>query len=158
VPPRGGFSVAIFEHYLLFSDDLRLKATFQRSGAKLERTLAPKRADLDVSCVVHGRTGIEEGLRRRWITAMDELESLDQSLRIDLGKPRFGLERRQAALDAIEGAAALVGWDDPRVRSLVARIAAHEQRFGAALKPAFEAINAKQPRDPDYEVTGVRCG
>jgi hypothetical protein len=89
---------------------------------------------------------------------MDELEALDQSMHIDLGKPRFGLEQRADALLAVSGVAALVGWDDPRVAPLVARVAAHEQRFTAALRSAFESLDAKKPRDPDYAIAGMRCG
>src|SRR5262249_46812868 len=46
----------------------------------------------------------------------------------------------------------------PRVRGLVARIAAHEQHFGTALKLSLGAIHEKEPRDPGYKVTRTRCG
>jgi hypothetical protein len=157
IAPNGMWSLSLWDVDWLSGDDWLSTVSFRRSGANVVRTVSPKLAETDLACTVHARPAIEKEFMTRWLTAMDELESMDRIVRIDLGKTHFGLERRATAVGAIEGMAALVGWDDPRMRPLVERIAAHEKNFGLATKAALEGWS-KEHATTDLKVNGIRCG
>jgi hypothetical protein len=153
----GAFSLALYEHNMIFADELLATVSFKRSGDALVHAASSKR-DADATCSVHARPAIEEEARRRWIAAMDELEVIDSAVHVDLGKPHFGLEARAPATQAVQALANLVGWDDPRVRALTAHIAAQEARFDVGLKAALDVLGTKNGSDPAYTMVGARCG
>lgn len=157
IAPGGTWSVSLWDVDWLSGDDWLSTVSLRRSGANVVRVVSPKYAEIDLACTVHSRPAIEAELMSRWLSANDEIETMDRIVRVDLGKAEFGLERRKVATEAIEGMAALVGWDDPRVKPLVEKIAAQEKTFGIATKTALETWSKEHP-STDLKVNGIRCG
>lgn len=155
VPPGGSLSLiagaaggAVFE---------RIKLTRGPSGLIVADNTAR------ATCLLADRAGVEAAFVGAWTEITDALDALAEApVTVLPEEDDLGRAVRTKGLHApVSRAAALVGWDDPRVRALLERLAREDARFAEAQREALEAL-AKEP-DPknpgrDHDVGAVSIG
>jgi hypothetical protein len=173
VRPNGAFTVEVAYGDAAAPKPIGTAAMERREGAIVRKNGPAPRELKDLTCTPYDRAAVEAEVSARWSATVDAIDvAMDHAdaFRLDPQSTdlRPASKRLAAARSSVTALATFVGWADPRVAHLVARLDEADAIEGRRLRAGLAAVLGDKrdatlrsglPDRPDYavRVLGLRC-